>query len=96
MSEPILPDQVRLEIINSLKPVDQAVLSNGRDLYNIIKELNPNIIALGYDQKYDIVKMEKNFKKLGLNVKVKRLPKHPNSLLSSSKLIHTIISRDWT
>lgn len=96
MGEPVFPEQVRLEIISSLKPVDQAVLNNGRDLYKIIEELKPNIIALGYDQKYDIVKMEKEIAKMGLKVKVKRLKKHPNSLLSSSKIIYSIVSRDWT
>ena len=96
LGEPIFPEQMRLEIISSLKPVDQAVLNNGRDLYKIIEELKPNIIALGYDQKYDIVKMERELAKMGLNVKVKRLRKHPNSLLSSSKIIYSIVSRDWT
>jgi len=96
MGEPVFPEQVRLEIIRSLKPVDQAVLNNGRDLYKIIEELKPNIIALGYDQKYDIVKMEKELARIGLEVKVKRLRKHPNGLLSSSKIIYSIVSRQWT
>ena len=96
MGEPIFPEQVRLEIISSLKPVSKAVLNNGRDLYKIIEELKPNIIALGYDQKYDIVKMEKELAKMGLKVKVKRLRRHPNSLLSRSKIIYAIVSRDWT
>lgn len=96
LEEPMFPEQVRLEIISALKPVDHAVLNNGQDLYKIIEELKPNIIALGYDQKYDIVKMEKKLAKMGLEVKVKRLRKHPNSLLSSSKIVYTIIAKDWT
>jgi len=96
MGKPVFPEEVRLEIIRSLKPVDHAILNNGRDLYKIIEELKPNIIALGYDQKYDIIKMEKEFAKMGLEVKVKRLRKHQNALLSSSKIIYTIVSRDWT
>lgn len=96
MGEPVFPEQVRLEIIKTLKPVDQAILNNGRDLYKVIQDLEPDIIALGYNQKFDILKMKKELAKIGLNAKVKRLPKHPNSLLSSSKIVHAIVSRDWT
>ena len=94
--KPIFPDLVRLEIIRSLKPVDQAVLNNGRDFYKVIQDLEPDIIALGYDQKFDILKLKTELNKIGLNAKVKRLPKHPNSLLSSGKIIHKIVTRDWT
>jgi FAD synthetase len=96
MENPIFPEIVRLEIIKSLKPVDQAILNNGRDFYKVIQDIDPDIIALGYNQKFDIAKMEKELTNMGLNTKVKRLRKHPNSLLSSSKIIHKIISRDWT
>jgi FAD synthetase len=94
--DPIFPELVRLEIIKSLKPVDKAILNNGRDFYKVIQDLEPDIIALGYDQKFDITKMKNELSKIGLNAKVKRLSKHPNSLLSSSKIIHKIISREWT
>lgn len=96
MGEPIFPEQVRVEIVSTLKPVDQVVLNNGRNFFKIIEELKPDIIALGFDQKYDIVKMERELAKIGLKVKIKRLKKHPNSLLTSSKIVHAIISRDWT
>ena len=96
MGEPVFPEPVRLEIVSSLKPVDQVVLNNGRTIFKIIEELKPDIVALGYDQRFDIKKMENELFKMGLKVKIKRLKKHPNSLLSSSKIVHAIISKDWT
>ena len=96
MGDPVFPEMVRLEIVSSLKPVDHVVLNNGRNIYKIIEELKPDILALGFDQKFDVKKMENELFKMGLKVKIERLKKHPNSLLSSSKIVHAIISRDWT
>jgi len=96
MGDPVFPEMVRLEIVSSLKPVDHVVLNNGRNIYKIIEELKPDILALGFDQKFDVKKMENELFKMGLKVKIERLKKHPNSLFSSSKIVHAIISRDWT
>ena len=93
MSEPVIPEQLRVKIVSSLKPVDQAVLNNGQDIYKNIEDFKPDIIALGYDQKYDPVKIKKELAKRGLKAKVKRLRRHPNHLLGSSELIYTIVSR---
>lgn len=94
MSEPIIPEQLRVMIVDSLKPVDQAVLNNGQDIFKNIEEFKPDIIALGYDQKYYAVKIKKELAKRGLKIKVKRLRRHPNHLLGSSELIHKIVSRE--
>jgi FAD synthetase len=61
--EPITPEGMRVELVQSLKPVDRAVLGYEDDMYRIISEVRPDIIALGYDQKFDEKELERELKK---------------------------------
>ena len=51
--EPITNENIRLKIVEALKPVDKAVLGYEDDRYKIVEELKPDIIAIGYDQAHD-------------------------------------------
>ena len=51
--EPVNPEQIRLNLIKELKVVDEAYLGYETDMYKIVEELKPDIIALGYDQIHD-------------------------------------------
>ena len=49
--EPVVPAEVRAEMVASLKPVDQAMVGReGNMLDIVVEEIKPHIIALGYDQ----------------------------------------------
>src|ERR1041384_6166061 len=50
---PINPEEVRRQIVAALKPVDQAVLGHHGDIYRVVAELRPDIIALGFDQTFN-------------------------------------------
>lgn len=43
----------RLEMVESLKPVDKAVLGSEGDIYSTVKDVDPDVITLGYDQSHD-------------------------------------------
>lgn len=43
----------RRQMVEALKPVDKAILGSEGDIYSTVKEINPDIITLGYDQKHD-------------------------------------------
>jgi len=47
---PLLPEQDRLELLQSLRPVDKAVLGDRRGYLKHVQKEDPDIIALGYDQ----------------------------------------------
>jgi FAD synthetase len=47
--EPITPEDMRVEMIAALKPVDRAVLGYEDDMLRIIKEVKPDIIE-GYPE----------------------------------------------
>ena len=50
---PIVPDAQRREMVAALKPVDAAHLGDPEDIFVPIERLDPDIIALGYDQHHD-------------------------------------------
>jgi len=85
---PIVPEAQRLEMVRSLKPVDRAVLGHEGSIYEILPEIRPDIIALGFDQAHDEGKILDECRKRGLaTTKVVRLPKFVGDLDGSRKII---------
>ncbi len=91
--EPITPENMRMEMVASLKPVDRAVLGYETDRNRIVEEIKPDIIAVGYDQKHDLEKIKQELSKRGLNVKVVRLPQFDHDLNGTRKIIKKIIEQ---
>ncbi|MEM3753228.1 MAG: hypothetical protein QW778_01365, partial [Candidatus Micrarchaeaceae archaeon] len=89
----IMDENIRLKIVSSLKVVDEARLGNKDDIFKTVEEIKPNIIALGYDQKFDEKKIEKECLRRGLKVKVVRIGKYVGGDLSATrKIISKIVS----
>ncbi len=91
--EPITPEQMRLELVQALKPVDHAFLGKEGDMFEIVREVSPDIIVLGYDQSFDEKKLEAELAKRGLKASVVRLSKYGEDLNGTRKIIKKII--DW-
>lgn len=91
--EPIIPEKMRLELIQSLKPVDHAVLGRESDMFGVVAELKPDIIALGFDQTFDEKALEKELDRRGMNIRVVRLGRFDDDLNGTRKIIRRII--DW-
>lgn len=92
--KPVIPEEQRVTMVGSLEMVDEAILGSEIDIYEPIKDIEPDIIAIGYDQKFDIEKIEKRLKELGINAKVVRINKSSNcQLCSSGKIIDKILDR---
>lgn len=90
--EPITPEEVRRELVDAMKPVDKAVLGREGDMYEIVEEIHPDIIALGYDQEHDEEVIRNELKKRGLNVDVVRLSKLGTDLDGTRKIIQKVVS----
>jgi len=87
---PIVPEQQRLEVIKGIKNVKVARLGRSdNDTLKTVEEINPDIILLGPNQKYDIPTLKKGLKNLGLErIKIQRLQSYYNNCeLNSSRLI---------
>jgi Glycerol-3-phosphate cytidylyltransferase (EC 2.7.7.39) len=92
--KPIIPDEQRLEMVSSLKIVDKALLGSDSDIFVPIKQIQPDIIALGYDQGFDIQQLEKDLRDKGFTCKVVRVGDSLSCpLCSSGKIIKKILER---
>lgn len=91
--EPITPEEFRRDLVESLKPVDRAVLGGEGDMFKVVEELRPDVIALGYDQYHDAERIEAELKKRGLDIKVVRLTELNGDLDGTRKIIKKVV--DW-
>jgi len=88
---PIINENQRLEMIKLLKPVDEAYLGHKTDMYKIVAEIKPDIIAIGPDQKFDIEHIENQLKIRNLSSKVLRVENYYKfNLDSTCKIIKKI------
>jgi FAD synthetase len=92
--EPVNPEKIRLNLIKELEVVDEAYLGHEDDMYEIVNEIKPDIIALGYDQIHDEKKILSELKKRKMKAKVIRLSeyKEGSDLEGTRKIISKIIS----
>ncbi|MHB9285647.1 adenylyltransferase/cytidyltransferase family protein [Halobacteriales archaeon Cl-PHB] len=93
---PIVPDAQRVEMVEALEPVDHARLGHPDDIFVPIEELDPDIIALGYDQHHDADAIESAAADRGIDVEVRRAsarqPGEGEELLSSGRIIDRILA----
>ena len=87
---PIIPQEQRLEVVRNIKNVKEARIGrNDNNTLRTVEEINPDIILLGPDQKYEIKVIKQGLKEIGLdNIEVKRLDTYYDKFpLHSSRLI---------
>ncbi len=90
--ETCLNEEERLQIIESLDPVDKAVLGHKNDIYKGLKNVNPDKITLGYDQAFDEEELGKKVNEvLNKNVEIIRISKKGN--YSSTQLCKNKIKK---
>ncbi len=93
--KPIMSENQRRALVESLKVVDEAVLGFEKfDLGDVIERVKPDVIALGYDQA-DMEKGVKEYvKRHRLDIKVIRIGKfEEDELDSSSKIRQKIVEK---
>jgi FAD synthetase len=92
--KPIIHEAQRLEMVNSLRMVDKALLGSEKDMFEPLKQIRPDIITLGYDQSFDIDFLEKELTKRGLPSNVVRIPFSKECpLCSTGAIIKEVIKR---
>ena len=94
---PILPEDQRRELVGSLRVVDKAILGHSRlDLLGVLREVRPDIISVGYDQKQIKVSVERLLREQGLPVRIVQIPKFGSNELNSSTGIKQRVAERWT
>lgn len=94
--KPIMSEDQRRALVESLKVVDEAIL--GYENFNmdeVIDKIKPNIITMGYDQRGMTQAVEKAVAKKGLNIKVVKIGKFGEDELNSSSEIKRKIIEEY-
>jgi len=93
---PIFPESQRRELVGSLRIVDNAMLGHTHlDLLGILREVKPDIIAVGYDQKQIEASVSKLLKEERLGIRLVRIPKFGTDGLNSSTRIKQRVAKRW-
>mgnify|MGYP000945579586 CR=1 FL=1 len=88
---PVVSEKQRLEVVKMLKPVDEAYLGHIGDIFKIVHEIKPDIIAIGPDQNFNLDELRKELKNREINAEVIKITKYRESALDSScKIIKKI------
>ncbi|MFB6223179.1 MAG: adenylyltransferase/cytidyltransferase family protein [Haloarcula sp.] len=92
---PVVPDEQRRELVSALKPVDEAHLGHPEDIFVPIERIEPDIIALGYDQHHDDEQLEAALAARGIDCAVRRASplesETADRLLSTGQIIDRIL-----
>ncbi|MBS3101518.1 DUF357 domain-containing protein, partial [Candidatus Woesearchaeota archaeon] len=84
--KPAHNERERLEAVRTLEIVDEAVLGNKDNIFDIIEKVKPDAICLGYDQKIQRQEVEDELKKRGIKADVIRISPYMPHVYKSSKL----------
>ena len=91
--EPYVPEVLRREMVEALKPVDRAVLGSATDIYETVLSERPQIIALGFDQVWNEREVEEECARRGVPVKVVRIRQSPHNELATRRIVDRILDR---
>ncbi|MEM3579067.1 MAG: adenylyltransferase/cytidyltransferase family protein [Candidatus Bathyarchaeia archaeon] len=91
--KPVIPENQRRALVESLKVVDEAILGYEEfDMGKVIEKIKPDVIAVGHDQDGMEKTVKDYIREKGLNIKVVRIGKFSEDELdSSSKIKQKII-----
>ena len=93
---PVIPEDQRRAVVESLKPVDEAFLGyEDLSFIDTIQKINPSIIAIGYDQTRIEEEVREVVKERGLEVRIVKIGRFGPSELNSSSKIKRKILNEW-
>lgn len=84
--KPKYNEKDRIQNIRDLGIADQVFLGDENDVYSVLDTIMPEIICLGYDQKFFVDKLEDELKKRNLKCKIIRIRAFMPNKFKSSKL----------
>lgn len=91
--KPIMPEDQRRALVESLKVVDEAILGwEDFSIDKVIERIKPDVIAIGYDQDGIENDVKKAMKKNNTTIKIAKIGRFgKRELDSSSKIMRKII-----
>ena len=85
---PVHTQNERRALIAHIDLIDEAVIGDSADVYKVVRELQPDIICLGYDQEAYVEKLQEMIANESLQIEVKRMTaykpeQHKSGLIKS-------------
>ena len=94
--EPVMPENQRCALVDSLKVVDCAMLGfEGFDMGKVVEKIKPDVIAVGYDQEGMEKSVREYVEKNRLSIEVVWIGKFGEDELNSSSKIKQRIIEDF-
>jgi len=94
--KPIISEDQRRTLVESLKVVDKALLGyENLDIGEFIDKIKPDLIALGYDQLEMERRVSQYVNEHNLNVKIVRIGKFEADEVDSSSKIREKVVENW-
>jgi len=96
--EPVTSHDLRKRMVAGLKPVDHAIIGNPPSLpmYEILPLVEPDIIALGYDQEHAEAAIRVGLDERGFeHIKLVRVGGLSEDLDGTRKIIDKILTLQW-
>lgn len=92
---PVLPNRQRRDVVDTLEMVDEARVGHESDIFAPIEDLEPDVIALGFDQHHDPAAIQEELDTRGVDCRVERVsgrePRYDGEILSSGAIVDRII-----
>jgi FAD synthetase len=95
--DPILPGHQRREMVGALAVVDEAHLGHPEDIFVPIERIDPDVIALGYDQHHDEDRLREALRSRDVDCEIRRAsarePGAEGELCSTGRIVDRIVER---
>ena len=93
--KPVVPEAQRLAMVQGLRIVDKAMLGSEKDMFEPLREIKPDIVALGNNQYFDEKELQEKLRAHGIETRVVRIQAFEHcELCSSGAIIRKILERN--
>lgn len=92
--DPVVPAKQRVEMVAALEPVDEARKGHPEDIFVPIEEIEPDVIALGYDQHHDEEAIGEALAARGIDCELRRASareQRDDEILSSARIVEKVL-----
>ena len=84
---PVIGEAQRLRVIQALRVVDHARLGDPTDMYRPIREIDPAVITLGFNQHFSEEQLKAALAERGIGARVVRIGEYSGDPCSSTRRI---------
>lgn len=96
-AKPVLSDRQRRDMVAALDVVDEASLGHREDIFVPIERIDPDVIALGYDQHHDEEGIRAALDERGIDCEIRRAsarePRYEDEVLSTGDIVDRVCER---